>query len=84
VLYWKETAYDRRGYFGGQRGPSSSQWTACQNSSESGGSSATFWYDVAQPPGNAVECLIQALLPLTGRAAEVVGTEWCAGPSCRR
>eukprot|EP00667_Euglena_gracilis_P009132 EG_transcript_9267 len=35
-----------------------------------------FWYDVAQPPTNAVECLVQKLLPLTGRQAEVVGTEW--------
>jgi len=35
-----------------------------------------FWYDVAKPPTNAVECLIRHLLPLTGCEDDVVGAEW--------
>ena len=48
--YWKQTDYDKRGYF-------------------------SFWYDVSCPPTNAVESLIQRLMPLISQN-DIVGAEW--------
>eukprot|EP00966_Prymnesium_polylepis_P195818 4538561-Prymnesium_polylepis.1 len=44
----------------------------------SAGSYYSFYYDVADPPSNAVEQLARTLLPHTGRAADVVGCSWWA------
>ena len=36
----------------------------------------SFWFDVSQPPTNAVERLAMLLLPLTGCAERIVGCDW--------